>query len=87
VNVSEAADRRSILVDVSDWSAVHTQARSETDGYGDISIPPVNPAGNPLRPACALMTTESEHVEQRFRTLIVNGTFYVFSNRAIRART
>lgn len=66
-----------ISVDVSDWDAVNA-ARSETDGYGDISIL-VNSAGiaGPAEP----LDVYDIDMWKKVMDINVNGTFYV--NRAI----
>ncbi|MCR9236254.1 MAG: SDR family oxidoreductase [Alphaproteobacteria bacterium] len=66
-----------IFVDVSDWDAVNA-ARSETDGYGDISIL-VNSAGiaGPAEP----LDVYDIDMWKKVMDINVNGTFYV--NRAI----
>ena len=66
-----------ISVDVSDWDAVNA-ARSETDGYGDISIL-VNSAGiaGPAEP----LDIYDIDMWKKVMDINVNGTFYV--NRAI----
>lgn len=66
-----------ISVDVSDWDAVDA-ARSETDGYGDISIL-VNSAGiaGPAEP----LDVYDIDMWKKVMDINVNGTFYV--NRAI----
>lgn len=66
-----------ISVDVSDWDAVNA-ARSETDGYGDISIL-VNSAGI-AGPAVPLDVYDID-MWKKVMDINVNGTFYV--NRAI----
>lgn len=66
-----------ISVDVSDWDSVNA-ARSETDGYGDISIL-VNSAGiaGPAEP----LDVYDIDMWKKVMDINVNGTFYV--NRAI----
>lgn len=66
-----------ISVDVSNWDAVNA-ARSETDGYGDISIL-VNSAGI-AGPAVPLDVYDID-MWKKVIDINVNGTFYV--NRAI----